>query len=797
MRPREELEAISWYWKNYQYVLAFLFAIEEINKSPHLLPNHSLGYDLYNTFPSDRRSLQGAVFGLSGGKQTLPNYNCQAQKQSVAILVGTTSALSFEIGTLLELYKIPQVTYGPFDPMLSDIKQFPSLYQMAPRDTFLTTGIVRLLLHFGWMWVALLVSDDIQGDRFLQDLKAKMVTNDICVAFTQKLPAITGVHTIQDIEIIISTAHVHILYGDLGSLLNIGMSTNFHLTAGKVWIMGNPSTSQWDVVFDYLDDKCHYYHGSLLFSDNKREIPGFRHFLRMLNFSQYPDDYYFTKFWIDQLYCSLSELHCGRIESCEPNSSLEFMPDKTDMMSVSAPSYFVYNAVNMVAHALHKRLLENLEVRSLGDVDQPIIPPWQLHPFLRKIQFTNGAGDNTSLDDKNNHVTQYDVQNLVRFPDKSWVLVKVGEFFSKSPHNQDLVINEEMIKWPVIFRETPQSVCTQKCVPGFRKTSQEGRPICCFLCVSCSETDISNQTDAPQCMQCPAQEYPNSERSRCLPKNLTFLGYEDALGMVLGFTALCLSLVTVVVFGVFVKHRDTPIVKANNRALSFILLISLLPCFLSSFLFIGRPNTATCILQQVTFALVFTVAISTVLAKTMTVILAFKATMPRRILRYLLLSGASNAVIPICSLIQVIICAIWLGSSPPFVDTDSHSEPRSLIIVCNKGSVTAFHCVLGYLGSLALGSFTVAFLARNLPDTFNEAKFLTFSMLLFCSVWVTFLPFYHSTKGKVMVAVEVFSILASSAGLLGCIFAPKCYIILVRPSKNSLKGFKKKKCQSK
>ena len=143
-------------------------------------------------------------------------------------------------------------------------------------------------------------------------------------------------------------------------------------------------------------------------------------------------------------------------------------------------------------------------------------------------------------------------------------------------------------------------------------------------------------------------------------------------------------------------------------------------------------------------------------------------------------------------MIQVIICGVWLGASPPFLEMDTHSEPKQLLIVCNKGSVTVFYCVLGYLGSLALGTLSLAFLARNLPDTFSEAKFLTFSMLVLLSVRVTFLPICHSTKGKVMVAMEIISILVSSAGLLGCIFAPKYYIVLIRTDKNSLKSVKNK-----
>ncbi|XP_055463989.1 vomeronasal type-2 receptor 116-like [Psammomys obesus] len=295
-----------------------------------------------------------------------------------------------------------------------------------------------------------------------------------------------------------------------------------------------------------------------------------------------------------------------------------------------------------------------------------------------------------------------------------------------------------------------------------------------------------------QCVICPESHYTNSEKNHCLKKSVKFLSYEDPLGMALTATALCFSVLAAVVLVVFVKHRDTPIVKANNRALSYTLLLILIICFLNSLLFIGQPNTVTCILQQTAFGILFTVALSTVLAKAITVVIAFKVTVPARFVRWLMASRAPNFIIPICTLIKLVLCGIWLLTSPPFIYHDTHAEHGYIIIVCNKGSTLAFHCVLGYLCFLALGSYTMAFLSRNLPGTFNEAKFLSFSMQVFFCVWVTFLPVYHSTKGKVMVAMEAFSILASSAALLGLIFVPKCYIILFRPDKNSCVDIRQK-----
>ncbi|XP_018429011.1 PREDICTED: vomeronasal type-2 receptor 26-like [Nanorana parkeri] len=269
---------------------------------------------------------------------------------------------------------------------------------------------------------------------------------------------------------------------------------------------------------------------------------------------------------------------------------------------------------------------------------------------------------------------------------------------------------------------------------------------------------------------------------------IEFLSYTDD-NLSLSFIAITLlfCILTFLIMGIFISYGDTPIVRANNKSLSFVLLVTISLGFLCVFLFLGRPMDTTCRLRQVSFGILFTIAVSCVLAKTVMVWLAFKATKPGSVWKQWVGVKLPNLVVFICSSFQVVICIVWLAISPPFPELDTRSYQTKIIIQCNEGSVVGFYSVLGYMGILAAVSFITAFLARTLPDSFNEAKYITFSMLVFCSVWIAMIPAYLSTKGKYVAAVEIFAILTSNAGLLFCIFLPKCYIIICHPNLNSKK----------
>ncbi|XP_029442992.1 vomeronasal type-2 receptor 26-like [Rhinatrema bivittatum] len=330
----------------------------------------------------------------------------------------------------------------------------------------------------------------------------------------------------------------------------------------------------------------------------------------------------------------------------------------------------------------------------------------------------------------------------------------------------------------------PRSVCSENCQLGHRKVSIEGQPACCFQCVPCSSGEITNENNPTLCRKCPEDQWPNENQDQCLPRQPQFLSYDETMGVALAAAAITFSLLTLSILAIFRKYSETPVVKANNRNLSYLLLMALTLCFLSALVFIGHPVRVTCLLRQTIFGTTFSITVSCMLAKTVTVIIAFKSTKPN-MLGKKLGSKVTSFIVLFCPLVQVLICIIWLASSPPFPESNMKSKSDKIMIECNEGSPLFFYCMLGYLGVLATVSFIVAFLARKLPDSFNEGKFITFSMFVFLSVWLCFIPAYLSAEGKYIVAVEIFSILASSAGLLSCLFFPKCYIIIFRPDMNT------------
>ncbi|KAF7235044.1 Vomeronasal type-2 receptor 26 [Varanus komodoensis] len=423
----------------YWHILAFLFAIQEVNQNPGLLPNITLGYNIYESHFYGRTTSYAMLQLLVGGGANLPNYSCGKKKNLLAILEGSESDLSILISAMSGIYKIPQLSYGFAAHVLNDKTHFPFVYRMVPKEETQYPGLVEMLLYFGWTWVGLFAADNDNGERFMQVLTPLMLSNGICVAISQMLP--------------------------------------------------------WKII-----------------------------------------------------------------------------------------------------------------------------------------------------------------------------------------HVKELSFRLSLV--PSVLRAV---------IPDLPRRSRKESP-----------------------------------------------------------------------------HAATPVLPVEMEPSP-----------------LRKPRKMTCLLRQTAFNIIFSVAVSSVLAKTIAVMLAFLATKPGNKMKRWLGKSLANSMVIVCSMVQVVICSIWLDMSPPFPDSDMHSQPQEIILQCSEGSVSMFYAALGYMGFLAAICFTVAFLARKLPGAFNEAKLITFSMLVFSSVWVSFVPSYLSTSGKYMVAMQVFSILASSAGLLTGIFLPKCYILVLRPGLNT------------
>ncbi|CAH2299355.1 vomeronasal type-2 receptor 26-like, partial [Pelobates cultripes] len=682
------------------------------------------------------------------------------KRNKVAGFIGDHySSTTIPIAQLLGVYGYSQISYGATDYSLSNKHLYPHFFRMHNSDLIYHKIIFQILKYFGWTWVGILASNDIEAETETQAVIKYLTSNGICVAFSVKFGF--TLHSNRDEEL----RKINIIQTSSAQIIILCGSFNI------------------DVL------KVLFYSANVFYGKTLILTPSWAS-------NTYQTGHYFEAL----------------------NSSLVI-----DLYSLMVPQYDRMNqetiSINMLIknpfltamlYALHqmdsylKRKFKGIDIKTYNYKNKWLVPTksgarknslivlmlWLISVYMLLFSYIKNivirAGNLNLTFDENGEISYtYIIDNWIRLPNWRINVKRVGNYTETSPEGKKVFINPKQITWKTKNQLVPKSQCSDNCLPGYRKMQKSGVHTCCYECSHCPEGEISNISDSENCIKCRDIEWPNENKTQCIPKLVEFLSYtNDIIVAVFLCVFVFLFLIIIVILVIFYIFRNTAIVKANNKNLSFILLVFIMLSFLCVFLFIGHPVDVTCMLRQSTFAIIFSVEISCVLGKTVMIYMAFKASKPGSTWGKWVSAKAANCVVLILSTVQIILNITWLTVSPPFQELDAYSYQGKIIIQCNEGSVIFFYSVLGYMGFLAAVSFIIAFLARKLPDIFNEAKYITFSMLVFCSVWIAVIPAYLSTKGKYMVAVEIFAILTSSAGLLFCLYLPKCYIILLKPEMN-------------
>ncbi|KAK3104686.1 hypothetical protein FSP39_007762 [Pinctada imbricata] len=327
----------------------------------------------------------------------------------------------------------------------------------------------------------------------------------------------------------------------------------------------------------------------------------------------------------------------------------------------------------------------------------------------------------------------------------------------------------------------PESICGKPCGRGeaYHVTDIP----CCWICNPCH--DYQYLPTRVECVDCEYGTLPSFDRLSCIPIPQAYLRYTDPIAI----AALTLSTLGIIascfVMLIFVKYNDTPIVKASGRELSFVLLIGIFLCYSMTFVLVSKPSTISCGAQKFGMGLCFSIIYSAILTKTNRISRIFRAG-KRTSKRPKFISPRSQLII--CGgfvAFQNAIGIVWLLLRPPkavayYANRDDHQ------LVC-EDAVHAWYMVgFTYPIFLVIVCTFYAFLTRNIPEAFNESKYIGFTMYTTCIIWLAFVAIYFSTEQNIQIRIATmcFSISLSSTVTLICMFTPKMYIILLHPDKN-------------
>ncbi|XP_018432132.1 PREDICTED: taste receptor type 1 member 1-like [Nanorana parkeri] len=747
----------------FHFLQAMRLAIEEINNSTILLPNITLGYEVFDTC-SEAANIYGTLRMLSQCSQPYIKIqnNFTNYKPNIIALIGPySSSFSFVTANIMSLLLVPEISYSASNKHLSLKQMYPSFFRTIPSDNLQVQIMLSLLKTFNWTWVAMVGSDDVYGRQGLQDLIALTTKNGICVPYYGIIPNTNDRTYIKKMVDNIVQTHVGVIvvfsaYNSAQILLEEVIKANI---TGRVWI----GSEDW-LVYPEIAALPNIQSIGTIFGVSVSEI----YFPKLLDF----ETAYVSSFKSQDV----SEYNCNQV--CDKCRSFTLQNMSIPGQATMSASFNIYAAAYAIAHGLHGLL----NCRS-GQCSNGTYYPWQLLQHVKKVNFTL-YNQSISFDANGDPAMGYDIV--------MWSWIRESPTFrvvgSYSKTTQRLQLNERL-PWNTKNSTVPESFCSTECGKGERRV-QTGSYVCCFNCFPCPAMTFLNTSDLYSCQPCGSDQWSPMRSDSCYNRTLEYLSWTDPLSLILLSVITLLILVITATATMFVMNLSTPVVKSAGGKMCLGMLLSLALSCLTLYFYFGKPEVVTCIVKQPIFALSFTVCFSCILVHVFQIVCIFKMSslMPKLYDLWVKKNG-SDIFIAVSTAIQVLISVVWIAVKPPRPTADYSTYPDQIILKCSETVSVGSIAEITYIGFLCMICFIFCYMGKDLPASYNEAKCISFSLLVYFFSWIAFFTTYIVYQGKYLAAVNVCAVLFSVLGILIGYFVPKCYIILFRPELNTTEHF--------
>ncbi|KAL1275361.1 hypothetical protein QQF64_034984, partial [Cirrhinus molitorella] len=523
--------------------------------------------------------------------------------------------------------------------------------------------------------------------------------------------------------------------------------------------------------------------GAITILPKRATVEAFDRYFRSRSLSNNRRNVWFAEFWEENFGCKLG-MHGKRPGSLKKCTGLEKV-GRDSSYEQEGKVQFVMDAVYAMAHALHRMHRDYCFGYPGLCPRMSNINGKELLGYIRSVNFNGSAGTPVVFNQNGDAPGRYDIFQY-QITNKSTAEYKViGQWTNK------LHLNVNAMRWRTGDPTLPGSVCSVPCQMGERKKIVKGVP-CCWHCERCEGYHF--QASEFICELCPYEQRPDRNRTGCIPIPIIKLEWHSAWAAVPVFVAVLGILATSFVVVTFVRYNDTPIVRASGREMSYVLLTGIFLCYAITFLMIATPSLGVCSFRRVFLGLGMCFSYAALLTKTNRIHRIFEQG-KKSVAAPRFITPASQLVITFSLIsVQLLGVFVWFAVDPPHTVVDygeqrtSNPEKARGVLKCDISDLSLI-CSLGYSILLMVTCTVYAIKTRGVPETFNEAKPIGFTMYTTCIIWLAFIPIFFGTAQSaermyIQTTTLTISLSLSASVSLGMLYVPKVYIIIFHPEQN-------------